>query len=182
MKPPSLARYFFAITSPRQGFHTESERLIAAKFGSLGIRSEIINFSEFSTYYDQELGGTCWKYLVSLENLFAVDQIVQIKQFTEEVEASLAREDEGTVRRRVNIDPGYLNGWQVVLASVKIHSHRLYLNHGIYGELTLLYQEKKFRPLPWTYRDYQSPAFLEFLTRLRNEYSEQLRNSPHPVE
>ena len=172
LKPPSLGRFFFAITSPKHQFHKESEDLIAEKLGSLGIRSCIFNFSDFSTYYDQELGGRCWKYLVSLERPLPVDQIVPIKRFTEDVETALAQQERSNRKRTVNIDPGYLTGWQVVLASVKIHSHRLYMAHGIYCELTLLYQDKEFRPLPWTYSDYVSPPVLDFLQRLRAEHQE----------
>ena len=175
LKPPSLAKYFFALTSSERGFHDEAESLIEKRLGELDYRSEIISFSAFSTYYDQELGGPCWKYLVSLKELLPVDRIVRIKLCTEEMETALSCQDEDPYRRTVNIDPGYLNGWQVVLASVKIHSHRLYMDDGVYCEVTLLYQDKEFTALPWTYRDYQSPPFLSFLKRERAGYMRELR-------
>jgi hypothetical protein len=183
LKPPSLARFFFAITSAQHQIHQESEDLIARKLGTLGLRSSLFSFSDFSKYYDQELGGRCWKYLVSLQKALPVDQLVPLKRFTEDVETALARPEEPNRRRTVNIDPGYLTGWQVVLASAKIHSHRLYMAHGVYCELTLLYQDKKFRPLPWTYPDYVSPAVLDFLKQLRAEHQESVRRQlPHHLQ
>ena len=179
LKPPSLAKYFFALTSAEKTFHQEAERLITDKLGALDIYSDFVSFSDFSTYYDEELGGHCWKYLVSLKELLPVDQIVRIKLFTEEIEAALAGQVEGCRKRTVNIDPGFLNGWQVVLASVKIHSHRLYIGHGVYCELTLLYRDKEYQPLPWTYRDYLSPTILAFLKRVRAEYSKQEKTTGH---
>lgn len=177
LTPPSLAKYFFAVTSPVQAFHNEAEALITQKLGKLDIHSEIISFSQFSTYYEEELGGHCWKYLVSLENLLPADRIADLKLFTEEVEELFAYRVEGSRKRTVNVDPGLLNGWQVVLASVKNQAHRLYMNDGVYCELTLLYSKGAFRPLPWTYRDFLSPPLLDFLQRARTTYSQQLKNA-----
>jgi hypothetical protein len=174
LKPPSLAKYFFAFTTSDRAFHRESERLVTEKLGALDVHSEIISFSDFSTYYDEELGGHCWKYLVSLDELKPVDQLVGIKLFTEEVEAAFARRVESGRKRTVNIDPGFLTGWQVVLASVKNQAHRLYAGQGVYYEVTLLYRDKGFQPLPWTYRDYLSSPVLDFLNRVRAEYRKQL--------
>ena len=177
LKPPSLARYFFAIATSEAEIHRESEGLIAEELGSLDIRSEIVTFSDFSTYYDQEFGGQCWKYLIALKEPLPVDQIVRIKLFTEKIETELAQKTEGGRQRTVNIDPGFVTGWQVVLASVKIHSHRIYLDRGVYCELTLLYRDKAFQSFPWTYRDYQSPPFIDFLKRLRGEYVRRIQSS-----
>ena len=60
-------------------------------------------------------------------------------------------------KRNVNIDPGYLTLANVILATTKGYSHRIYLGKGIYGEVTLLYKEKDktFVPNIFTYSDYQ---------------------------
>ena len=171
LAPPPLAKYFFAVTQSSQAFHDRAEALIREKLGPLDFRSEMFSFSEFSTYYDQEMGGHCWKYLVSLEGLLPADRIVDVKLFTEEIESRFAAEPDHSRKRSVNIDPGFLNGWQVVLASVKNHSHRLYMRAGVYCEVTLLYREKAFRPLPWTYRDYLSPEVQTFLYRVRRNWA-----------
>ena len=175
LKPPSPAKYFFAFTFSEAGLHLEAERLIEERYGAFDFHSDLISFSDFSTYYDQELGGPCRKCWASLEQLRPVDQIVPMKLSTEEIEASLALQLEDRRTRTVNIDPGFLNGWQVVLATVKNHGHRIYLNHGVFCEVTLLYRHRAFQPLPWTYRDYLSRPALEFFRRVRSGYTKQIR-------
>ncbi|MBM4264760.1 MAG: DUF4416 family protein, partial [Deltaproteobacteria bacterium] len=77
--------------------------------------------------------------------------------------------------RRVNIDPGYLDAFKLVLASTKNASQRIYLDGGIFGEATLLYYNGGFHGLPYTYRDYLWPETLQFLTSVRASYLAQLR-------
>ena len=36
--------------------------------------------------------------------------------------------------------------------------------------MTLLYQNKKFCELPWTYPDFKTGAYIDFFTRLLNVY------------
>jgi hypothetical protein len=74
-------------------------------------------------------------------------------------------------RRRINIDPGYLLHERFVLASGKNFSHRIYIGHRIYADLTLIYQRGAFEKLPWTYPDYADRPILSFLEQVRNKYS-----------
>jgi hypothetical protein len=58
----------------------------------------------------------------------------------------LEEELSGEHGRRVNIDPGILTESNFILVTTKPFSHRIPLNHGIYGEVTLMYQKGAFRP------------------------------------
>jgi hypothetical protein len=73
-------------------------------------------------------------------------------------------------RRRLNLDPGYIFSGGLVLSTGKFSGHRLYLGRGIWGELTLLYRNKAFRGLPWSYQDYLSPEVQEVLRQMRASY------------
>jgi hypothetical protein len=42
--------------------------------------------------------------------------------------------------RPLNLDPGYLTEAKLVLATTKDRNHRLYLDRGIFAEVTLCYQ------------------------------------------
>jgi hypothetical protein len=77
--------------------------------------------------------------------------------------------------RIVNIDPGYLNESRLVLASCKDFSHRIYLDKGVYAEVTMIYRGDGFQPLEWTYPDYQCPEALNFFSGLRSDYQKQLK-------
>jgi hypothetical protein len=70
-------------------------------------------------------------------------------------------------RRTVNIDPGYVDPAQVVLATAKNYSHRIYIGKGYYAEVTLIYSGGDFRPLDWTYPDYRGETALTFFRELR---------------
>ncbi|OGX43889.1 MAG: hypothetical protein A3G38_03040 [Omnitrophica WOR_2 bacterium RIFCSPLOWO2_12_FULL_51_8] len=83
-------------------------------------------------------------------------------------------------RRLVNIDPGYLDLAKLVLASTKDYRHRIYLERGIYVEITLFYQRKTFNPWEWTYPDYRSREYIEVFNRIREIYKKQLQEcAPH---
>lgn len=57
-------------------------------------------------------------------------------------------------RRIFNFDPGYISLDQVILSTGKPYSHRVYLQDGVYSELTYRFQGKSFQELEWTYPDY----------------------------
>ena len=79
-------------------------------------------------------------------------------------------------KRQVNIDPGYLALSKLVLASAKNFSHRIYLNGGIYAEITLIYQnDNKFKCLEWTFPKYRSDDYQRIFKQIRNIYAGQIK-------
>lgn len=177
-KPAPEVLPFFAIAWTGEGRCDAVEARLTGLVGPLGLRSTPYCFSEFSRYYDAELGGRVWKYLVAADRLVAADELVTIKLATEEIEAEFRRPPEEGGSRTVNIDPGYVSGWQVVLATVKNQGHRLYLERGIFGEVTLRFIRGRFEALPWTYPDYLSEPVQKALDRFRRRYLELLRGAP----
>ncbi|MCK5656556.1 MAG: DUF4416 family protein, partial [Deltaproteobacteria bacterium] len=51
-----------------------------------------------------------------------------------------------------------------------------YLSSGIYADLTLIYSDRDYRPLAWTYPDYAEPKVRNWLRALRQKYLLQLRS------
>ena len=70
-------------------------------------------------------------------------------------------------KRRINIDPGYINAGKLVLATTKDWQHRLYLGEGIYGEVTLRFKGVSFSVWEWTYPDYQTADYIEIFNLIR---------------
>ena len=64
----------------------------------------------------------------------------------------------------------------MVLASGKNYAHRIYLSKGIYADLTLIYRDKNYQPLAWTYPDYGETEVRRWLRALREKYLLQLRS------
>jgi hypothetical protein len=77
----------------------------------------------------------------------------------------------------VNIDPGYLSMTKLVLASTKNREHRIYLQGGIYAEVTLAFRDQAWMSMPWTYADYQRSDVLEFLTQARKGFMQSVRGA-----
>jgi hypothetical protein len=103
--------------------------------------------------------------------LVAPDILVKLKHKTNEIEKQHLNEKEG---REVNIDPGLLSLSSLILASTKNYSHRVYLDQGIYAEVTLLFKNQQFNPLEWTYPDYRDKTALDFFTQARDILRERL--------
>ena len=113
-----------------------------------------------------------WRFFIVFKELINPEELATIKIKTNLVEDSFASID----GRRINLDPGILSLSNFILATTKDRSHRIPLSKGIYGEVTLLYKDKKFQALDWTYADYRSEKFEELFKKYREEYKQKIRN------
>lgn len=130
-------------------------------------------------YYDEELGTPVTRRILAFERLVPLDGLKDLKLWTNEMEANLAREvgpDETHQGRRCNLDPGMVTQERLVLATGKNYSHRIYLGQGIWGDLTLVYRENRWFVLPWTFPDYARPEMLAHMDRLRDMYRSKLND------
>ena len=77
--------------------------------------------------------------------------------------------------RRVNIDPGYLDGARLVLASTKDNAHRIYLWDDIYAETTMCRKKSGWISFSYTFPDFASGVYDDFLDSARNVWRRDLR-------
>jgi len=145
---------------------------LAAGWGPIDLQSELLPF-DHTDYYDAEFGPSLQRQIVAFERLISPAELPAAKRLANELEQSLAAEG----RRRVNVDPGYVSLGKLVLATTKDHAHRLYLGQGVYGEVTLAYQQGRFRPWPWSYPDYGSEEYCALFGAVRERYKSQLRET-----
>ena len=137
------------------------------KFGPTDGVCEEFSFSrEFSTYYDDEIGGEGLRRIYSFERL--VDPALQadIKEFTNALEAEFSEGE----NRKINLDPGFINHGRLMLPTTKATGFRVPLKNGIHTELTLFWSRGAWQKFPWTYRDYQSERVQSFLVGVRKKY------------
>ena len=170
---------------------SNEEQLAAARFelaqwyGKIDDVSAVIPFS-FTQYYDEEMGPGLLRQWVRFEALFNPEHLAKCKLETNMAETLLAKQfgsaggtSGGTpmprVSRPINIDPGYVHRYKVILATTKDHSHRVYISEGIYGEVTLHWHQNRWTPWPWTYADYQSETAQRFFVKARTDYVAQLQ-------
>ncbi len=140
--------------------------LLEEAFGPVDMISRWLDF-DFTGYYDKEMGTPLFRKVFVFKNLIAQDELALIKEKTNEIENQFAKKK----NRSVNIDPGYLVSSRFILATGKEYSHRIYIGHKIYADLTLMYSKKDgFKTLDWTYPDYASEAMISFLSKVRDKY------------
>lgn len=166
IKPPNPSLLFAAVTHNPVISRNEIEKSLVDCFGSIIIKSESFDF-HFTDYYEKEMGNNLLKFLVAFERLDTENNLPDVKLKSDSIEKNFLDRNNN---RKVNIDPGFLSESRVVLASTKNFSHRIYLGKGIFGEITLLYQNKKFVSLPWTFPDYKSSNIQNFLFEARKNY------------
>ena len=143
---------------------------LCTRFGAVDIISAWLPF-DYTTYYAAELGTPLFRRLFSFEKLIQQDDLAKIKLSTNQLEHKYTQNG----KRRVNIDPGYMLHERFVLASGKNFSHRIYLDEGVYADLTLIYHKGCFQKLPWTYPDYADQSMLTVLERIRQKYILKMR-------
>jgi hypothetical protein len=142
---------------------------LTAQFGALEMAGLWLPF-DHTVYYESEMGKPLFRRFLVFEELVGQTDLARIKQITNAMEQRMVRNG----KRQVNMDPGYLLQERLVLATGKNFTHRIYIGHGIYADLTLIYQKGAFQVLPWTYPDYATPAALQFLEEVRRRYREDL--------
>jgi hypothetical protein len=163
----------------------EAARAAAARIvGPLDLLSPVFPF-EWTSYYEAEMGPGLLRQLAAAARLADPGELAGWKLRAQEEERAIlglraasrgSAEDEpgNPAGRPANIDPGYLGGAKLVLASTKDFAHRVYLGAGIYAEVTLRFARGAFEPLPWTYPDFRSGRYADFLLEARRRYRARL--------
>ena len=149
------------------------EEQLCSEYGPIDLRSSVIPFT-FTSYYRHETGDNILRAFCSFERLINAGQLPEIKHRTNALEGESVAAG-GSVKRPVNLDPGYIENAKVILASTKNFYHRMYLGRGIFGEVTMHFRNNSWEFFPWTYPDYQSKDYQDFFLRMRQIYRSQLR-------
>jgi uncharacterized protein DUF4416 len=152
-----------------------AEQLLVERYGAADTRSALFAF-ELTDYYQAEMGAPLKRMFLSFERLVDPDRLSDFKLDSNLMEEWISRELRSP-SRVINIDPGILRASSLVMATVKDFSHRIPLREGIYAHLELLFGREDVRLLPWTYPDFRSPDYHEYLLSVRRRFLDQLRKS-----
>jgi hypothetical protein len=149
----------------------------AAQWGPIASASNSFDFAE-TDYYQPTMGSNLQKKFWVFARPMDPAQLAAIKRLTinwEREYATMAACGEAigensspiSETRPLNLDPGYLTTAKLVLASTKDHTHRIYLNDGIFAEITLFFRHGRWEHHEWTFPDYRRPDYQEFFTQAR---------------
>ena len=169
-KVPKPAKLVMSLISSEDELLMRTMEDLKSFLGEVDLLSDLLPF-DFTRYYDEEIGSPLFRRFIAFKELVPREALADIKMRTNGVEERYSRDG----CRKVNIDPGVLSEENLVLATTKCCAHRPYLRDGIYADLTLIFRNRSFNPLEWTYPDYRQGEVIELMNGLRRSYLMQLK-------
>lgn len=163
---PAPVKLFAGMLSSGDSLFEEAAALLEKDYGPADYTSRDLPF-EFTRYYENEIGSPLCRRFIFFKNHVDPERLAAIKIDTISKEKYFSLPGG---RRKVNIDPGYVDAAKVVLATTKNYSHRIYLSRGIFAEVTLHFRGGSFAPWEWTYPDYRTEEYIEIFNRVRRVY------------
>lgn len=114
-----------------------------------------------TTDYYKDIAPCLFRRFLCFQGLFGAGELAAWKLESGAVEAK------SRSPRAVNIDPGYVDGARIVLASTKDHAHRVYLRDGIFAEVTMRWRFGRWITFDYTFPDFAGGAYDDFLSNAR---------------
>lgn len=155
--------------------YNQSEQLEVLKsqllqlFGPIEMISPIYSF-DVTDYYQEEMGKNLKRQFVSFRNLMPPESLPQIKMQTSILETEWSQAG----KRKINLDPGYLDFKRVILASFKEGTYKIYLGKKTWADLVLIYTKGMFQPSPWSFADFKSGNYSDYFLEVRQNYKKTL--------
>jgi hypothetical protein len=171
---PKPVKLIVGILAADETALAEAVRAISARFGIIDLTSDVWPFTH-TDYYKDQTGPNILRQFVTIEKLIDPSTLAKIKHATNKLEQKLAKSLKSPLPRPVNLDPGLIEPSKLVLATTKNYSHRIYIGHKMFAEVTLMYDKGDWRHFDYTYPDYRQPHYLDFFTLVRTRLVEQLK-------
>lgn len=175
IRPVKPVKYFCGIIGTNADIISRAREELVNLMGKIDQESELIPF-DFTNYYTEEMGSGLIRQFVSFHELMSPAKLAEIKLSTNLIEDKFATKTAGNIHRAVNLDPGYITASNLILATTKDFSHRVYIGEGIYAEVTLNFKKSGCVFFDWTYPDFKSGKYLGFFQELRRRYMDTTRD------
>ncbi|MBN2321766.1 MAG: DUF4416 family protein [Acidobacteria bacterium] len=167
---PLPVKYLVAALFHDQEKLMQVKKELVARWGTVDFEGKDYPF-DITDYYQPEMGTPLYRRLLAFEPLYTPAMIVSMKLECNDIEASFSHDG----RRTVNLDAGYLDHNKFVLASAKEAGQKVYLDKGIYADLSGRYKAGKYRPFEWSFPDFKDGRYDEELLAIRKLYMNQIR-------
>jgi hypothetical protein len=125
---------------------------------------------DMTCYYEKEMGSPLERRWFCF-GLADPSGLSRWKRDCMEIEESFSERR----RRRVNLDPGYLDLGKLVLASCKAAPDKIYLSDGVYAHTCLRYGRGGFAAPEHSFADFIDGRFNGFFMEARALYRKALR-------
>lgn len=165
-RPPGKVKLIVGLISNDVSLFNKIKPILETRFkNKVDFESGLIEFIH-TDYYNEEMGRGLKRKFLGFKKLVSLKNIEKAKLLTNSIE----KKNSVNGRRRINIDPGYIDLSKLVLFSTKDYSHRIHVGNGMFAEVTLFYKDKNFTAWPWTYPDYKTDACLSIFNTIREIY------------
>ena len=149
---------FFAIMFKDKEILTNVINELKNNFGNIVSKSPEYDFN-FSSHYEDEFGSNLKKTIVVFDNKISKDNLADIKIICSQIEKEFCSDDD---KRAANIDPGYFNDKEVVLASFKRKRFKENLDNGVFAHKVLEFGNGRVNDFFHTFADFKSNTVKEF--------------------
>ena len=126
--------------------------ILIKEYGEIKAESDEYDFDQFTSFYEKEMGkGLVKRFLIFVKDIEKKD-LIEIKNKITEIEKEFLKDE----NRTINLDPGYINGDELVLASFKSGTnYKEDLGGGVYAHKVLEFKEKNVERFWHTFPDYR---------------------------
>ncbi len=124
---------------------------------------------DLTEYYKSEMGPNLKRCFLSAEGIQKIETCFKWKIKLVKIENNLRESG----KRRINLDPGYIDLQSVVLFSSKKGPQKIYIRRGVWGDLILLKVKNRFQNLPWTFPDIRKGRYNSFFLEAVKEFKEE---------
>jgi hypothetical protein len=153
------AKLVFGIIFSKEDDYSKTVKILTGLYGDIAKVSQKYSFSQFTDYYEPELGKELYRLFILFKNPIDAEQIADIKLKAIELEKKLSKSG----KRIVNLDPGYVTSDQFVLASTKQSSNKVYLAKGIWAQLIYQIGKNKCNENERTFPDLRQDTVKKFI-------------------
>lgn len=167
---PEPVKLFVGILYSDESLMQRAINRLLEEFSPIDFKSPVFEFS-ISEYYREEMGWPIFRKFISHFDLIDPKEIAPIKITCNHIEDELAVDG----KRKVNLDPGYIDYNKVILASAKYNAQKIYLDLGIYADPTLWYENGAFQSYPYSFPDFKTGQYDQAFLHIRALFKGQLR-------
>lgn len=148
---------------------SDAKELMIRRWGKIDFESDLYPFSP-PDKMAEEMGIPLFRSFVSFERLIDPGEIGLVKIGCIGLEERLRHQG----KRRINLDPGYLDAHKVLITTTHGGPAKIYLSAGIYLDMALLFPKGKCQALPWSLPDFKAQTYDDTFTTLHDIYKKQI--------
>lgn len=168
-------KLFIGILYRDEPVRSDVKEFMMRRWGLIDQESEVIPFPA-PEKLTEEMGTPLFRTFVSFARLIDPGEIALIKMACIGLEEKFRYQG----KRRVNLDPGYLDAHKVVLTTTHYAGPKVYHSAGIYLDTSLLFVKGKFQALPWSSSDFKNHLYDDFFSTLHGLYQQGLASAEQP--